>query len=308
MLLKYGRDDENEADMLGIRYSIAAGYDARQMPATYRMLARTAQLAGGETLPSWMSSHPDPGDREERTRALSREAAEGRSGLVINSRSYIESLDGVAFGHDPRQGYFERELFIHPELDFQILYPNEWKTQNTRAAVVGVEPNQQAVIQLSIGQLGDFTPADYVTELQRRGSIAGAEGSTEDLGGYQGWVGVVTVPREGGTARMQVTFIRMSEDLSLQILGQAASSSLEETVLATMRSFSKLDDRRRLNAEPDRVRIVTAQSATTFEEAIAGFDGQGIEPEATAVLNGTYLDHSVQRRELLKIVERGRRR
>jgi predicted Zn-dependent protease len=47
LMLKYSRDDETQADELGIRYATAAGYDPREIPATYAMLKRVSQRGGG---------------------------------------------------------------------------------------------------------------------------------------------------------------------------------------------------------------------------------------------------------------------
>src|SRR5438552_8558485 len=74
MMLKYSREDETQADELGVKYATAAGYDPREIPATYATLKRISERAGS-TLPAFLSTHPDPGDRETRTRALAEHAA-----------------------------------------------------------------------------------------------------------------------------------------------------------------------------------------------------------------------------------------
>ena len=60
LFLKYSRDQENESDQLGVDYSIKAGCDPREMPATYHTLARISATAGAR-LPTYLSTHPDPG-------------------------------------------------------------------------------------------------------------------------------------------------------------------------------------------------------------------------------------------------------
>ena len=66
--LKYGREYEREADLLGAQIMARAGYDPRQMANMFR----TIQEQGGSRGPEWLSSHPDPGNRYE---AINREAA-----------------------------------------------------------------------------------------------------------------------------------------------------------------------------------------------------------------------------------------
>lgn len=66
--LKYSREYEREADLLGAQIMARAGYDPRHMANMFR----TIQGQGGGRGPEWLSSHPDPGNRYE---AINREAA-----------------------------------------------------------------------------------------------------------------------------------------------------------------------------------------------------------------------------------------
>jgi hypothetical protein len=66
--LKYSREYEREADLLGAQIMARAGYDPRQMANMFR----TIQEQGGSRGPEWLSSHPDPGNRYD---AINREAA-----------------------------------------------------------------------------------------------------------------------------------------------------------------------------------------------------------------------------------------
>jgi len=306
MFLKYGRDDENQADALGIRYATVAGYDPREVPATYETLARVGERSG-RSLPGFLSTHPDPGDRQVRTTRLAQEAAAGKSDLVINGRRYVQMLDGVAFGADPRQGFFESEAFYHPQMRFQLRFPGGWQYQNSSAAVVAVL-EQRAAMQLTLAGAGDFTPEGWVLELQRRGSIRTASGGAETIGGYRAWVGALAVPREGGEARLLAAFIRQTPERMLQIVGQsaAAGDAGEGAILASMRTVRPLTDSAILGVLPDRLRVVSVETAGTFESVVAAQGAQAIDLEQTAILNNAHADEQVFRRQLVKIVRPGR--
>jgi hypothetical protein len=58
-LLKYSREYEKQADLLGAQIMARAGYDPRDLG---RMFETIQKQAGGGA-PQWMSSHPDPGNR-----------------------------------------------------------------------------------------------------------------------------------------------------------------------------------------------------------------------------------------------------
>lgn len=306
LFLKYGRDDENQADALGIRYATSAGFDPREVPATYETLSRVGERSG-RSLPAFLSTHPDPGDRQQRTTQLAREAAAGKSDLVIDGRRYLQMLDGVAFGADPRKGFFEGEAFYHPGMRFQMRFPAGWQYQNSNAAVVAVL-EQRAAMQLSLAGAGDFTPEGFVLELQRRGSVRAADGRAETIGGWRAWVGALAVPREGGQARLLAAFIRQTPERMLQIVGQSAApgDAGEVAILASMRSLRPLTDPAHLAVEPDRLRVVSVENAGTFESVVAAQGAQAIDLEQTSILNNVYPDEQVFRRQLLKIVRPGR--
>lgn len=63
--LKYGRDDETEADTLGVKFLVEAGYDPEALIGVMKIL----KAHGGSGPPQILSSHPDPGNRIEHIRA-----------------------------------------------------------------------------------------------------------------------------------------------------------------------------------------------------------------------------------------------
>jgi beta-barrel assembly-enhancing protease len=60
-LLKYSRDYEKQADLLGAQIMARAGYDPRELARMFE----TIQKQGGSTPPQWLSSHPNPGNRSQ---------------------------------------------------------------------------------------------------------------------------------------------------------------------------------------------------------------------------------------------------
>jgi len=61
--LRYSREYETQADILGSRIMANAGYDPRDLANMFRTIA--AENRGGKA-PEWLSSHPDPGNRYEK--------------------------------------------------------------------------------------------------------------------------------------------------------------------------------------------------------------------------------------------------
>jgi predicted Zn-dependent protease len=156
LFLKFGRDAENEADDLGFKYAMKTGYDVRQMPAVFATLSRVGGEAKGR-LPEWLSTHPDPENRIEKTQA--RIARAGVRGGTVASAAYLRSIDGITFGPNPREGYFQGNRFLHPELKFTVSFPSNWQYANLKQGVLAASPEQNAVIQLTGTQHTDPTAA-----------------------------------------------------------------------------------------------------------------------------------------------------
>ena len=60
LLLRYSRDFEKQADLLGSQIMARAGYDPRELAHMFETIERESK---GESSPQWMSSHPNPGNR-----------------------------------------------------------------------------------------------------------------------------------------------------------------------------------------------------------------------------------------------------
>lgn len=60
VLLRYSRDFEKQADILGSQLMAKAGYDPRALAHMFETIAAESK---GNRDPQWMSSHPDPGNR-----------------------------------------------------------------------------------------------------------------------------------------------------------------------------------------------------------------------------------------------------
>ncbi len=76
-LMKYSRDYEKQADLLGAQIMARAGYDPRDLARMFEAIERESK---GNTPPQWLSSHPNPGNRVQ---YINQEAAK----LQIGQRS-----------------------------------------------------------------------------------------------------------------------------------------------------------------------------------------------------------------------------
>jgi predicted Zn-dependent protease len=121
LFLKFGRDDETEADTLGLRYSKRLEYDAAEGAQAFRMLDQLSEQSEAGRVPGWLSTHPDPGDRYRRLLAAIQQ--QGLEGGNVRREAYLKRLDGMTFGENPREGFFRENAFYHPDLRFRMELP-----------------------------------------------------------------------------------------------------------------------------------------------------------------------------------------
>ena len=65
LLLRYSRDFEKQADLLGAQIMARAGYDPRALARMFETIERETKGGGGGDTPQWLSSHPNPGNRSQ---------------------------------------------------------------------------------------------------------------------------------------------------------------------------------------------------------------------------------------------------
>jgi len=138
--LSFSREQEYQADTLGLRYLIGAGYDpsggAGILAALTRNSALQSRLQGRDArqTPEWASTHPMSSNRAERAAQEAR--ATGRAGTGARNRDqYLAQLDGVFVDDDPEQGIIDGRTFTHPDLRIFFAVPVGYLMQNGTRAV-----------------------------------------------------------------------------------------------------------------------------------------------------------------------------
>lgn len=297
LFLKFGRDDELQADALGFRYSLAQGFDVREAPKVFETLGRLS--GGGGRVPEWQSTHPDPGNRAVRAEARAAELAPGAlTGTKVNRDSYLRLLDGMVFGENPRHGYFEGTRFLHPDLRFQFDFPTGWKFANQPEAVVGVSADNSAQLQLLPAS---GTPAQALqTFLQQQGITVRQSGQTTVNGLTAAAATFDATTQQGALQGRALTVAHNGQTymlLGLMVANAPAGRAAE--VDATLRSFRALTDATALNKQPARVQLVTLDQAMTGAQFVQRYPST-VSAEAVYIANGIEAATSLPKGMILK--------
>jgi predicted Zn-dependent protease len=301
LFLKFGRDDERQADALGFRYLTRIGYNPRDMPEVFAMLGRVSGASGGPGIPVWLSTHPDPGDRQQRVEAMIAQSGQDFSNATVNAREYLRRLDGLVYGENPREGYFREQLFLHPDMRFQIEFPAGWATANTKQAVMAQSPNEDAIMRLS---LADGTSAvgaaqDFVSQE----GVEGGRIQTTTVNGYPAAAAEFSAQSDQTALRGAVTFVEYGGAV-FGLLGYSTSqgwAGYSQVVRQSMQSFNQLTDRTALTAQPMRMRIVTLDRAMTLGQFNQRYPSS-IPLETLAILNQVEVGTTLPTGQLVKRV------
>lgn len=303
LYLKFSRDDESQADQLGLRYMRRANYDPRQMPEVFRMLDRLgAAEGGGGRLPTWLATHPSPGNRVAAINAQIAALPQDFSGTSVNRDSYQRLLDGLVFGLNPRQGYFTGSQFFHPDLRFRMTFPDGWTTHNGAQAVVAVSPAKDAVIELSQAAEPSADAAARAF-LSQQGITSGTSARLNLSGGLPAVSAPFAAATESGTLRGTVLFVEYGGAV-YGIVGYAPEarwSAYQATAERALQSFQRLTDPVALNVQPQHVDILTLVRLTTIAQ-LARERSSPVAAETLALINQVELQTSLASGRLVKWV------
>lgn len=283
-LLKYGRDDERQSDELGHRYSLAAGYDVREMSNTFLTLERVSSASGGGGPPAFLSSHPDPGDRAEATRRWA-DTVSSYANLASGRDRFLDRIDGMVYGEDPRNGYVESGRFIHPTLRFEFGVPQGWQVVNQASRVVAVEPNGRAQLEFSQAQ-GATAAAAAQAFAGQEGIQVTARGRTSVNGLPAEGVGFrATTGQQGQVIDGEAVFIEYRGAVwrMMGLVVPASAQQLGPVLGGAIRSFGPTPSNRTFR----RVRVldVVALSRATTPEQLAAQSGGAATAQELALIN-----------------------
>ncbi len=303
LFLSYSRDDERESDKLGVEYSAMEGYAASEGGAFFTSLKRISEKAG-YSIPSHLSSHPDPGEREENIPKMAAGwADQGYEMNTVNKELFLDKIDGLMYGENPREGFERDGIFYHPELAFQFSVPDGFAVYNQPSAVILVNEAQDAIVQFSISSETESPEAAVQAFLNQEG-ITTVEKSATSVNGYSGYNAEATTLTEDGTS-LSIDLSAISYNGNVyQFLSYTTTAQFADykaRFAKVSEGFDKVTDQEILNVEPVRLNLISAERTATFSELLPANLPMNIEPLDVAIINQVQLTDIIQRGTVLKI-------
>lgn len=310
LFLKFSRDNETESDRLGVEYSSKIQYDAKKM-ADFFLVLKEMQLnseQGG--VPTFFSTHPDPGDRYN---SVHNEAKEWQDSLKysnwqVNRETYLKRIDGIVYGEDPRQGFVESNSFYHPELKFKFPYPKDWKLINTPLQVQIAPEDGKAIIILSLSEKNNLDQAVDANiealnlKVVERKSLEVSGLPAISLDSKQ--IPEGTQSNTQDTIRLQSYFIQHDQKIYIfhGVTFDSIYDNYRDAFTSTMANFSRLTDPNKLNKKPQRIRIKQVQQSGSVKDVLGYYGVPEAQKKNIALLNNMDLADNLARGDLIKIV------
>ncbi len=307
LTLKYSRKQEYEADDLGIKYLASAGYDPQALSTMLASLAAQsaidARVAGRDarSVPEWASTHPDPAQRV--SRAARNASKLGVSGGKRNRDTFLNSLDGVMYGDDPKQGVIEGNSFLHPDLKFKFSVPNGFSMQNGTRAVT---------INGSAGK-GQFTTGPYngnmTTYIASAFKALSGQGQDIPYGDIQrttvnGLPAAYATGRvTSGNGQVDVTIFAYEFSKSSAFHFATLAPAGRANIFSTMyQSTKRMTTREAAAIKPRKIDVVTVGSRDTIDSIAKRMAYADYQKDRFVVLNRLRSNDQLRAGDKVKIV------
>lgn len=262
-LASFSRQQEFEADEIGIRTIGKAGYDPFAASRFLRSMSRFADYraqTGGqqERRPDFLATHPNNPERIEL--AVKAARAFGAPGIgEVDHERYLQGIQNTVFGDDTEQGYVRGRNFIHAKLQIAFTVPEGFVIDNTQQAVLATGSDGSALRFDAVAT----DPAMPLTDYLVSGWVNGIDSNSVravEINGHpaasasataKGWQFRITVIRVGGAT---YRFIFANE---------TNTPAFDAAARTTAASFRRLNPSEVAGLKPLSIRVVPVQPGET---------------------------------------------
>lgn len=314
LFLKYSRSDEYQADSLGLEYATKASYQASEMIDFFNSLQRLTKDSGGPHLPNFLSTHPLTPRRITRIGEILNtpeyKAWMPGTSLQIKRNPYLQKIDGLVFGHNPRQGYVQGNVFYHPDMGFSFTFPNGWKVQNTPKKVNIGSTDGNVLLMLSAESITKNLDAQVAEQLTAVPNVQEISSSHDPVNGLEAYHKLVQVQTaDEGTGKQKIIKVRLAGikkgNLVYSFFAASETSfygTYSRDIERTINSFTGLKVASQKDVAPQKVDVERVQTPQTLQQYLTL---QGISRKSwdrIALINGLDLMSTLEIDQLIKII------
>lgn len=304
ILASYSRKHEKQADKSGTRLMALSGYNPSHFPVVLNNLSKLVEaITGQEEEFSYFDSHPyTPNRIKYLHKEVEKLSVDTKTEIISKQEEFVRMFDGICVGDNPAYGVFNENLFLHPDLNLFVAFPEGWATGNqpTMVGTIDTSDNQSMVV-LGLSpqeKMPEDLGQQFTDTLQKKYNVIPDWSGNIDLNGIPAYLVSLRDSTRGEVFGIHSLWFRLN-DVSFQMLGLAKDSKTEllrKTALS-VRTLT-IEEHNSIKIQTLRVREAMAG------ESIKDFNartGNVWDVEITAIMNNMEPDITLDAGQLLKI-------
>lgn len=306
LTLRYSRGQEREADKFGVQYLSSAGYDPNALSTMLYSLALQNQLdaqskgkEGG--VPEWVSTHPDPA---KRVKDAVKYAKKYPDSSYRNRDVFMQQIDGLLYGDDPKQGIVNGNEFVHPDLKFKFTAPTGFTMINGSTAITieGDSGKSQFSLGPYSGNLDNYVTSVFdAFSASSETKLTPGEISKTTINGIP--AAYAAARTTSGQSQLDVVVFAYAYDskrayhfVSITEAGRASNFN------AMYSSFAKLTNEEAAKVKPRKIKVLTVAEGDTMDSLSKQMAFDNLQKERFMVLNGFHSKSTLAVGQKVKIV------
>ena len=300
----FSRQNELDADAIGVRVIARAGYDPYGAPRFLAALGRSTALRTSlisqkqDSKPDILSTHPSTPERIALATTAARQIA--APGIIeLDRANYLSVIDKMTFGDDPSEGVLRGTKFLHPRLGFTFTAPDGFALENMTQAVLGMKSGGAEAMRLDSVRLPTTTTLESHLS---SGWIDGLLESSVERTEINGIEAVLATARAGEWNFRLAVFRMGGEVYRLIYAAKALNDETDRRFRASIGTFRRISNEEATRVKPLRLEIVTATEGDTAESLSRRMVVPHHPLEHFLLLNGLEKASTLQPGEKYKIV------
>ena len=292
-LRAYSRDQEFEADMLGVATMSRAGFNPDAMSsflaklqANDRLQAEIAGDPGAADGFNLLATHPRTADRVDR--AIEQAGAVSVRDPIVARDIYLNKINGIIYGDNPDQGVIRGRYFIHPKLRFQFEVPQGYQMMNSAEAVLAQRKGGGRIIFDFAARKGDYSMAAYLTSIWGQ-KVELRQVENINVNGMPAATAWTRVNSKQGQQDIRLVAIAFDERTIARffiVTPPKLTAELAEGLKHTTYSFRRITAEQAAAIKPYRLKIVAAAPGDTVASLAAKMPFTDYQDQRFRVLNG----------------------
>ena len=303
-LRRYSREQELEADRIGLSLLVRAGYRGDAMASLIDKLRRQSQFElqlMGEAPDSVdrrsaTSTHPAPIERRTALEGIPEAVAPG----ATNRAAYLGAIDGMSVDDAPQEGFVRDNKFLHPLLKLGFEAPRDFRLYNDQDGVLGVGRDHSL---LFFSCTREPMPGSLAEWMRNKLKPTPTDIQAAEIDGAEAAIGARPRGSDTGLGQVRYVMVRHGDQVCyFNLLSEGPDRDRRIDVLVNAaRTFRTLSDAEAAALKPYRLRVVSPEGSSAAQLARRLPYGD-YRMERLLVLNGVDNAAELMRLPRVKIV------